>query len=98
MESMATVRMTEAELARDLHAALAKVQQGTEIVIEQDDRPLAVLLSSVAVNPGRKLRDCIALAEAYEARLGYAPIADEDFAKDVEEGIDFRRDSFTPPS
>ena len=40
MEAMATVHMSEAELARDLHAALAKVQQGVEIVIEQNQRPL----------------------------------------------------------
>ena len=90
--------MTEAELARDLHAALAKVQQGVEIVIEQDDRPVAVLRSTVVVNPGRKLRESIALAEAYEAKLGFAPIPDEDFAKDVQAGIDSRRDSFTPPA
>lgn len=30
---MATVHMSEAEVARDLHAALARVQQGIEIVI-----------------------------------------------------------------
>ena len=31
---MATVHMNEAEVARDLHDVLAKVQQGVEIVIE----------------------------------------------------------------
>ena len=36
IEAMATLRMTEAELARDIHAVLAKVQNGTEIVVEQD--------------------------------------------------------------
>ena len=30
--SMATVHMTESEVARDLHAVLAKVQQGVEVV------------------------------------------------------------------
>ncbi len=30
--------MSVAEVARDLHAALAKVQQGVEIVIEQNHR------------------------------------------------------------
>jgi len=34
MGTMATVHMSEAEVARDLHAALAKVQQGVEIVIK----------------------------------------------------------------
>ncbi len=98
MEGMATVHMSEAELARDLHAVLAKVQQGIEIVIEQDHRPVAVLKPSEPLRPGRKLSECIALAKAYEAKLGYAPIPDEDFAKDVQAGIDARRDSFEPPA
>jgi antitoxin (DNA-binding transcriptional repressor) of toxin-antitoxin stability system len=95
---MATVHMSEAEVARDLHAALAKVQQGVEIVIEQDHRPVAVLKSSAPARPGRQLSECIALAKAYEEKLGYAPIPDEDFARDVQEGIDARRDSLEPPA
>jgi PHD/YefM family antitoxin component YafN of YafNO toxin-antitoxin module len=39
---MATVHMSEAEVARDLHAVLAKVRQGFEIVIEQNHEPVAV--------------------------------------------------------
>ena len=98
MKAMATVHMSEAELARDLHAVLAKVRQGVEVVIEQDRQPIAVLKSSGAARPGRKLSDCIALATAYETKLGFAPIPDEDFAKDVQAGIDLRRDSFEPPA
>jgi antitoxin (DNA-binding transcriptional repressor) of toxin-antitoxin stability system len=45
---MATVYMSEAEVARDLHAVLAKVQQGVEIVVEQDCRPVAVIRSPLA--------------------------------------------------
>ena len=41
---------------------------------------------------GRKISECIVLARAYEEKLGYAPIPDEGFAKDVQEGIDSRRD------
>ena len=95
---MVTVHMSEAEVARDLHAVLAKVQQGVEVVIEQDHRPIAVLKSPVPLRPGRKLSECIALARDYETRLGYAPVPDEGFAKDVQEGIDERRDTFTLPS
>ena len=97
MESMATVHMSESEVARDLHVALAKVRRGVEIVIEQDLQPVAVLKPSPPGRPGRKLGECIALAKAYEAKLGYAPIPDEDFANDVQAGIDARRDSFEPP-
>ena len=94
---MATVHMTEAEVARDLHAVLAKVQQGIEVVIEQDHRPVAVLKPSQSAAPGRSLRDCIALAQAYERNLGFAPLPDSEFARDVSEGIEQRRDSFEPP-
>ncbi len=98
MEVMATVHMSEADVARDLHAVLDKVRQGVEIVIEQDHRPVAVLKSSAHARPGRKLSECIALAKDYEAKLGYAPIPDADFAKDMQAGIDARRDSFEPPA
>jgi hypothetical protein len=43
MEAMATVHISEAELARDVRGALAKVQQGLEIVIEREYRTIAVL-------------------------------------------------------
>ena len=85
---MATVHMSEAEVARDLHAALAQVQQGVEIVIEQDHRPVAVLKPSPSTRPGRKLSECIALAKAYEANLGHETIPDEDFARDVQASTD----------
>jgi antitoxin (DNA-binding transcriptional repressor) of toxin-antitoxin stability system len=89
---MATVRMSVAELARDLHAALAQVQQGIEIVIEQDRRPVAVLESFASTRPGRKRSECIVPARADEAKLGDAPVPNEDFAKDVLAGIDACRD------
>jgi antitoxin (DNA-binding transcriptional repressor) of toxin-antitoxin stability system len=78
---MATVHMSEAEVARDLHDVLAKVQQGVEVVIEQDHRPVAVI--KTPQGPGRKISECIALAKAYEEKLGYAPVPDSDFATDV---------------
>lgn len=97
MEAMATIRMSESEVARDLRAVLAKVQRGDEVVIEQDHRPIAVLKSSVSGRPGRKLSECIAMAKEYEARIGSALIPDEGFAADVQAGVDSRHDSFEPP-
>jgi len=43
MDNMAPIHMTEAELARDLRSALAKVESGAEIVIERDHRPIAII-------------------------------------------------------
>jgi hypothetical protein len=36
IESMAQLHMTEAELARDLHAVLERVRQGAEVVWKKD--------------------------------------------------------------
>jgi antitoxin (DNA-binding transcriptional repressor) of toxin-antitoxin stability system len=98
MKSMATLHMSEAEVARDLHGVLAKVQQGVEVVIEQDHRPVAVLKPPQLVGPGRTLSECLAIARAYEEKLGDAPLPDADFAADVQAAIDSRRDTFEPPA
>ena len=83
---MAVLHITEAELARDVHAVLEKVRKGAEVVIEQDHRPVAVMKTPPA--PGRSIDECIALAKAYEEQLGHAPAPDPDFAKDVQAAID----------
>lgn len=90
---MATVHMSEAEVARDLHAVLAKVQQGIEVVIEQDHRPVAVLKPSASARPGRKLSECIALLPADSTAT-----IDPDFANDVEAAIAAHREPLEPPA
>ena len=93
---MSTVRTSETELARDVRAVLAKVQQGIEVIIEQDHRPIAVIKTPPA--PGRTISECIALAEAYEDRLGYRPTPDPDFAKDVQQGVQAHPEPLNPPT
>ena len=95
-KAMATVRITEAELARDIHAVLAKVQEGVEVIVEQDRRPVAVIKTPKV--PGRKIGECIALAKAHEEKLGYKPAPDADFAKDVQAAIDAHREPLNPPA
>ena len=91
---MAQLHMTEAEAARDFHAVLARVREGSEVVVERDRRPVAVIRApqSPGRSPGRSIDECIAIAEAFEARLGYAPVPDPDFARDVQAGIDAHRE------
>jgi hypothetical protein len=96
IEEMATVHITEAELARDIHAVLAKVQEGVEVIVERDSRAVAVIITPSG--PGRKIGECIALAKAYEEKLGYAPAPDPDFAKDVQAAIDAHREPLHPPA
>jgi antitoxin (DNA-binding transcriptional repressor) of toxin-antitoxin stability system len=120
IKGMAVLHITESELARDVHGVIEKVRGGAEIVIEEDNKPVAVLrppeprlrkLSEIAAalpehstatidpdfveiawRPGRSIDECIALAKDYEARVGYAPVPDPDFAKDVQAAIDAHRD------
>jgi hypothetical protein len=92
MEGMAILHITEAELARDVHAALDKVRQGAEIVIEQDSRPVAVPKAPQV--KGRSISEVIAALEA----SGASAVMDEDFARDVEEGIKAHREPWNPPS
>lgn len=89
---MGTLRITEAELARDIHAVLAKVQTGVEVIVEQDHRTVAVIRTPLP--QGRLLSESIALAEA----RGTTAIPDEGFLKDVEEGIAERGQPWNPPT
>ena len=87
-----TAHVTEAELARDLHAVLEKVRQGMEVVIEQDNRPVAVIKAPQV--KGRMISEVIAALETSGANA----VIDEDFARDVEEGIKVHREPWNPPS
>ena len=89
---MGTLHISEAELARDVHAVLAKVQQGIEVIVEQDHRPVATIRAPIS--KGRPLSESIALAEA----RGTTAIPDAGFMKDVEEGIAERSRPWNPPT
>jgi antitoxin (DNA-binding transcriptional repressor) of toxin-antitoxin stability system len=90
--SSMTVHMTEAEVARDLNAVLEKVQQGVEVVIEQDHRPVAVIKPSTTV--GRPISEVVADLKA----RGSNAVIDDDFARDIQAGIDAHREPWNPTS
>ena len=89
---MSTVYMNEHDVARDFAAVLEKIRTGVEVVVEHDRQPVAVIRS--ARPQGRRLSECIALAEA----RGATAIPDADFMRDVEEGIKERSKPWKPPS
>lgn len=89
---MVTLRITEAELARDVYAALAKVREGVEVIVERDLRPVAAIRP--AFPRGRSLAESAALAEA----RGTTAIPDEGFMIDVEEGTAQRVRPWNPPA
>ncbi len=81
-----TLRMTEADVARDLPAVLETVRHGIEVLIERDSRPVAVIKAPPV--KGRKISEIFAALECSGANA----VIDEDFARDVEEGIKGLRD------
>lgn len=86
-----TLRLTAAELARDLHAILIQVRdEGLAVIVEEGGWAVAVIKAPEGL--GRKLSECIAIAKEYEQKLGYAPVPDADFAADVYATIDRRSD------
>ena len=91
-EDMAQVHISEAELARDLHAVLEKERQGAEVVVEQDHRPVAVIRPPH--RSGRSISECIASAKASGSKV----TLDGGFAADVEEGIRSGQEPRNPPS
>lgn len=84
--------MSEADVVKDIVAVLAKVRQGSEIVIEQGNRAVAVIKPSEPV--GRMISEVIADLRA----RGSEATIDDHFARDIEEGIKAHRQPWDPPS
>ncbi len=90
---MATVRITEAELARDVRAVLEKIERGNEVIIEREDhRPVAVISSPH--RSGRPITDILREAKQRNSTV----MLDEDFGKDLEEIITSHQQAWNPPS
>ena len=89
---MGTLHISDADFARDPYAVLAKVEEGVEVIVERDHRPVATIRPPN--RSGRSISECIASARA----SGSKAILDGGFAKHVEEGIRQRSQPWTPPS
>ena len=89
---MGTLHISDADLARDPYAVLAKVEEGVEVIVERNHRPVATIKPSK--RSGRPISECIASARANGSKV----ILDGGFGKDVEEGIRERSQPWNPPS
>ena len=78
---MATVCMSEAEVLKDMPAVLAKVRQGVEIVVEQDNQTIAVI--KLPQRSGRPISEILREAKRHSSTV----TLDESFSKDLEEII-----------
>jgi len=86
------IHMSEAEAASDFASLMARVRAGAEVVIEKDERPVAVVRPA---EPGvRLLSESLRLAREH----GSTATLDESFAKDVEAAIDSHRAPLNPPA
>ncbi len=86
-----TLRISEAEFLRDARAILDKVERGDEVIVERADHSAVAVLKQPEWK-FRSIEESIARAKAFEAKIGYAPVPDEDFARDVEEYVNSHRE------
>ena len=91
MPSMEPLHISEGELAKDVRSILQRVEAGTEVIIERDAHPVAVIRPAELVR--RKISECIALMPADSAAT-----IDSDFANDVEAAIAAHREPLEPPA
>ena len=88
---MATIHISEADAARDFAGLRAHGRAGAELVIEKEKKPVAVLHAPLPQK--RTIEECLALLPEHSAG-----VMDEDFARDVQEGIDLHREPLNPPA
>jgi antitoxin (DNA-binding transcriptional repressor) of toxin-antitoxin stability system len=84
------IRISDAEAANDFASLLALVRAGTEVVIEHDTLPVAVLHPAEPVN--RTISECVALLPENSAAT-----IDPDFARDVDTAIQSHRETLSAP-
>jgi antitoxin (DNA-binding transcriptional repressor) of toxin-antitoxin stability system len=89
---MATIHIPEAEAARDFAAVMALVDEGSEVVIERDARPVAIIHPPVKL-PGMLLSEMLARAKARGSKV----TLDGDFGRDLEDVINSHREPMNPP-
>jgi antitoxin (DNA-binding transcriptional repressor) of toxin-antitoxin stability system len=92
IKAMATIRITEAELARDTYGVLAKVREGVEVIVEQDHRPVAIIRTPQ--RSGRLISEILREAKERNSTV----TLDSDFGADLESIIAATQQPWNPPS
>lgn len=86
------IHITEAEAAGDFASLLERVRAGEEVVIERDERPVAVVRP--AESALRLLSESLCLARQHGSTITLDP----GFAKDVEAAVASHREPLSPPA
>jgi prevent-host-death family protein len=87
------VHISEADAVSDFASLMARVRSGTEVVIEDNSRPVAVV-RPVAEPYVRLLSESLRLAREH----GSTVTLDGDFGRDLEEIINSHREPLNPPA
>ena len=87
------IRVSEAEAVSDFASLMARVRSGTEVVIEDNSRPVAVV-RPVAEPYARLLSESLRLSRAHCSTV----TLDGDFGRDLEETINSHREPLSPPA
>jgi antitoxin (DNA-binding transcriptional repressor) of toxin-antitoxin stability system len=90
--SVTTVHITEAELAGNIHAVLAKVRTGVEVIVEHDDRPVAVIRPPH--RSGRPISEIVRQAKERNSTVTLDP----DFGEDLGAVIAAHQQPWNPQS
>ena len=80
------LHFSSAEAIRNIASILERVEQGAEVIIERNQRPVAVI--QPAPRPGRLLSECIALADAHASTV----TLDGGFGEDLKAIIESHRE------
>jgi prevent-host-death family protein len=87
------IHISEAEAANDFASLMARVRSGTEVVIEDNSRPIAVV-RPLAEPSVRLLSESLRLAREH----GSTVTLDGEFGRDLEEVINSHREPLSPPA
>jgi antitoxin (DNA-binding transcriptional repressor) of toxin-antitoxin stability system len=90
---MATIRIPEAEAASNFAAVMSHVRAGSEVVIERDANPVAVVRPATR-QPGLMLSEILRRAKARGSQV----TLDEGFTRDLEDAIASHPEPLDPPA
>jgi antitoxin (DNA-binding transcriptional repressor) of toxin-antitoxin stability system len=91
IKAMTRVHMSELEVAKNFAAALEKVRQGAEVIVESNHQPVAVL--SPVVPPRRRISEVLARMPKNSTAT-----MDAGFARDIAAAIEAHREPLEPPA
>jgi antitoxin (DNA-binding transcriptional repressor) of toxin-antitoxin stability system len=89
MTVMATIHISEADATTDFAGVMDRIREGAEVVIESGNNPVAIV--SPPEIRHRSISESLSVARARNEQRGYAAVADDNFAADMQDIIQSRQ-------